>query len=52
MIKLGGQGDPLGDLQETENWLYEHMDNLVSVLEDNTHKLLWDWHTDGSPNFG
>ena len=28
------------------------MHNPASVLENDTHKLLWDWRTDGSPNLG
>ena len=28
------------------------MHNLAPVLENDTHKLLWDWHTHGASNLG
>ena len=28
------------------------MHNPATVLENNTHKLLWDFHINGSPNLG
>ena len=42
---MGGQGDPLGDVQEikfdhTNKW---YMHNPANVLENDTHKLLWDF---------
>ena len=46
----GLAGDPLGDVQKvkfdlTNKW---YMHNPARVLENNTHKLLWDFdtHTD------
>ena len=33
----------------TNKW---YMCNPVPVLENDTHKLLWDFYTYGSPNFG
>ena len=48
--RLGGQGDPLGDVPEIEIRPYEQMvmNNPAPVLENDTHKLLWDFdiHTD------
>ena len=46
MIQLGRKGDPLGMVQENEidhtNKWYMH--NPAPVLEDDTHKLLWDFN--------
>ena len=47
---MGRQGDLLGDVQEIEIWPTNkwYMHNPAAVLENNTHKLLWDFdiHTD------
>ena len=45
LTRLGGQGDPLGYVQEIQfdhaNKWYMH--NPAPVLETNTNKLLWDF---------
>ena len=44
--RLGRQGDPLGNVQEISIRPYQQMDmhNPVPVLENVSHKLLWDFH--------
>ena len=44
----GWKGDPLENVQEIEIRPYNkwYMHNPAPVQENNTHKLLWDVHTD------
>ena len=55
MSRLGGQGDPLGDVQEIEIWPYE----LMVYAQPNSSPRKWHawtpmglWHIHGSPNLG
>ena len=52
---MGGQADPLGDVQEIEIWPYEQM----VYAQPSTCPGEWDiltpmevWHKNGSPNLG
>ena len=43
---LGGQGDPLGNVQEIYIWHHAHkwyMHNPAPVQENDAHKLPWDF---------
>ena len=43
--QLGWQGDPLGNVQEIEIWhLKWYMPHPVPVIENDIHKLLWDFN--------
>ena len=44
-MRLGGQGDPVKIVQE--NVIYMHYPE--SVLENETHKILWDFETQTDP---
>ena len=50
LTRLGGQVDPLGNVQETKIWPYEQMvyAQPSTCPRNATHKLLWDFdiHTD------
>ena len=52
---MGGQGDPLGIVQETEVWSYEQIVYAqLRIYPELWHAqiTLWFWDTNGSPNLG
>ena len=52
---MGGEGNPLGIVQEIESWPYElvvYAPSRIRLGEWDAQTSLWFWDTNGSPNLG